>query len=125
MRAPADYGRETKPPWKANLIHCAAQWADVSKDSVDCVDCPLEYSVTEVDQCFELDAKQRTADALSQCLRDVVGVNIDGWVPIEEYDDAVHRAATVKSQMLKAAETDKERREVEENWPLGDHYRTI
>ena len=109
---------------KANLIQCAAQWADVSsKDSPHCIKCPLNYSLSEVDQCLELDAKQRAADISSQRLRDLVGVNIDGWVPTEEYDDAVLRAATVKSQMLAAAETDEERRVVEENWPFGDHDR--
>src|SRR5208282_3909650 len=75
---------------KANLIQCAAQWADISsKDLPHCIKGPLNYSPSEVDQCLQLDAKQRDAESSSQRLRDFIGVNIDGWVPIEEYDDAV------------------------------------
>lgn len=110
---------------KANLIRCAAQWAEVStKHSTDCVGCPLSYPVAEITQCLELDAKQIAADSRSQRLRDFVGVNIDGWVPLEEYEDAVQRAASLKSQMMAAAETDRERREVEENWPFDDNVET-
>ena len=70
---------------------------------------------------LELDAKQNAADALSQRLRELVGVNIDGWVSQEGYEDAVGSAATIKAQMLAATETDEEKREVEENWPFHDH----
>jgi hypothetical protein len=85
----------------------------------------LRYSAAEADLCLELDAKQKSADVSSQRLRDLVGVNVDGWVPSEEYEDAVHRAAAVKSQMLTAAETDRERREIGENWPFDDNDRTM
>jgi hypothetical protein len=101
---------------KANLIQCAALWDEVSsKDSPDCVNCPLSYSLVEVDQCLELDTKQGAADTSSQRLRGLVGGNINGWVPLGEYDDAVHRAASVKAQMLAATETYIERKEIEEN----------
>src|SRR4051812_42129305 len=107
---------------KADLIRCAAQWANVSsRCSSDCLECPLSYSLTEVEQWLELDAKQNAADALSQRLRELVGVNIDGWVSQEGYEDAVGSAATIKAQMLAATETDEEKREVEENWPFHDH----
>ncbi len=107
---------------KANLIRCAAQWADVSsKSSPDCVECPLNYPHAEAEQCLELDTRQSAADASSQRLRDLVGVNIDGWVPLEGYEEALEKAATIKAQMLASAETREERREVEENWPFLDH----
>jgi hypothetical protein len=107
---------------KADLIRCIARWADVSsRGSPDCLECPLSYSLAEVEQCLELDAKQNAADANSQRLHELVGVNIDGWVSQEGYEDAVKSAATIKAQMLAAAETDEEKREVEENWPFHDH----
>lgn len=56
-----------------------------------------------------------------QTLRDCFTTNIDGWVSSELYEQAKARAEDVKQQMIDAADTDEERKEIEENWPFQDH----
>lgn len=107
---------------KANLIRVNEQWEDVCHTkSPECTECPLNYTETETKRVLELDEKQKAATDSSQRLRDIVGVNIDGWVPLETFDNAISRAASVRAQMLETAETDEEKKEIEQNWPFDDY----
>jgi hypothetical protein len=42
-------------------------------------------------------------------------------VSSELYEQAKARAQDVRQQMMDAADTDEERKEIEENWPFQDH----
>jgi len=56
-----------------------------------------------------------------QTLRDCFNINIDGWVPSDLYDLAKARADNVLEQILEAVDTNKVKKEVEENWPFQNH----
>ncbi len=79
------------------------------------------YSPTEAEECLDRDAKQKDADDQMQQVRDSIGINIEGWVPTEEFDSAQEKAKLRKSEMVEAAETEEERREFDEHWPFQDH----
>ncbi|KAL9105601.1 MAG: hypothetical protein Q9227_009259 [Pyrenula ochraceoflavens] len=101
---------------KANLARAMQRWEHLhSKICAGCTECPLKYSEKESKHILELDEQQKSAAESSQRLRDIVGVNIDGWVPLESFDDVVNKAAFVRAQMLEAADTEKERKDIDQN----------
>ncbi|OJD22272.1 hypothetical protein ACJ73_06381 [Blastomyces percursus] len=106
---------------KAELVHASTYWPGIATSAMKQAVFPANYSEVQVAECLDIDAKQKNADAQMQQLRDFFGVNIDGWVPAELYDQARDKERNIKHQMLEAVETDKERRELEENWPFQDH----
>lgn len=106
---------------KAEIIHASTHWRDIATSAMKEVGFPVEYPDADITDCLDIDAKQKNADAQMQRLRDFIGVNIDGWVPMECYEEAREKERYIKQQMLDAAETEDERREVSEHWPFQDH----
>jgi hypothetical protein len=82
---------------------------------------PVKYSESEVAACLDIDAKKKDADAQMQRIHDFIGVNIDGWVPTEGYEHTMEKEQYIKQQMLDAADTEEERKQIEEEWPFQDH----
>ncbi len=56
-----------------------------------------------------------------QKYRDVIGMNIDGVVLPDEFEDAQKRASEIKAGLMKHAENEEERRQFDELWPYQDH----
>ncbi|KAL9621737.1 MAG: hypothetical protein Q9160_003855 [Pyrenula sp. 1 TL-2023] len=107
---------------KANLIRVMNQWKGIGRTkSSEQTDRPLNYTEPEMKRVLDLDEQQKAAADSAQRLRDIVGVNIDGWVPLEDFDNAVENAASVRAQMLQAADTSTERERIEQHWPLDDY----
>ncbi|KAF2761050.1 phosphotransferase family protein [Pseudovirgaria hyperparasitica] len=106
---------------KAELVHASAYWSDIANSATKGAGFPAKYSEAEATDCLDIDTKQKNADAQMQKLRDFIGVNIDGWVPNESYNEAKEKEQYIKHEMLDAAETDDERRELDEHWPFQDH----
>ncbi|KAH7381590.1 hypothetical protein BKA66DRAFT_419176, partial [Pyrenochaeta sp. MPI-SDFR-AT-0127] len=106
---------------KAELVHASTYWPDIATSVIKRAEFPAKYSEVEATECLDIDAKQKNVDAQMQRLRDFIGVNIDGWVPIESYAEAREKEQYIKHQMLEAAETEDEKRELDEHWPFQDH----
>jgi hypothetical protein len=53
-------------------------------------------------------------------MQDVLGINILGWVPNNEYETAKEKAREIKAKMLNAAETDKDRIGIQNHFPFDD-----
>ncbi|KAF2856195.1 hypothetical protein T440DRAFT_485328 [Plenodomus tracheiphilus IPT5] len=87
---------------KAELVQTSTYWPDIATSAMKESKFPVKYP----------DADQ---------LRDFIGVNIDGWVPTESYQEAREKERYIKQQMLEAAETEDERKELDEHWPFQDH----
>ncbi|KAM5496027.1 hypothetical protein McaMca56_005058 [Microsporum canis] len=49
------------------------------------------------------------------------GLNDDGWVRTEAYDDAVKKSMELKQVLLDGSDTLEEERCVQEQWPFQDH----
>jgi len=68
-----------------------------------------------------LQSEGMAADSKIQAVRDFIGVNVDGWIPNGLYEDAVAKEKHIREKMMDAAETEDERKDIEENWPFQDH----
>ena len=106
---------------KAELVQISTYWPDIATSAMKETNFPVKYPDADVTNCLNIDAKQKIADAQMQQLRDFIGVNIDGWVPTESYEEAREKERYIKQQMLEAAETEDERKELDEHWPFQDH----
>lgn len=113
-------------PWEgdntslqAQLIKTLEHWADFDEDGLPPP--PIGYSETDITSCLDRDSKQKSADAQMEQIRGFIGVNIDGWVPLDTFDTAKEKSNILKNEMLQSAENEDERRDFLENWPLQDH----
>lgn len=78
----------------------------------------------EIRNCLETDTEQKDADEKMQHVRDFIGINIEGWVSNEEFEDAKERVRIITIEMIDEAESDEERKKIEELWPFQDHEAT-
>lgn len=112
-------------PWEgdntslqAELIYTLEQWSEIVPEGDKP---PVQYSAEEIKECLERYAKQKVADDQIQKMRDFVGVNIEGWLPNDGFDEAKEKAEYIKNEMSGEAETEEERKELLEHWPFQDH----
>ncbi|KAL6705518.1 hypothetical protein ACN47E_006635 [Coniothyrium glycines] len=106
---------------KAELVQTSTYWPSIATSAMKETNFPVKYPDQDITNCLDIDAKQKIADAQMQQLRDFIGVNIDGWVPTHSYEEARAKERYIKQQMLEAAETEDERKELNEHWPFQDH----
>lgn len=111
-------------PWEgdntslmAELIYTLEQWSDIASETAT----PVQYSPDEMKECLDRYAKQKDADMQMEQVRDFIGVNIEGWVPNDTFEEAKEKARHIKDEMLGEAETEEERTELLEHWPFQDH----
>ncbi|KAF7506025.1 hypothetical protein GJ744_012272 [Endocarpon pusillum] len=104
---------------KAHLIPIITTWPKVCRK--DAPDCPVHYSEEEIKECLRRHEKQLEIDQGMQGMRNFVGVNPEGWVDNDEYEEAKKKAADIKAQWIAEAESEFERKDIEENFPLQDH----
>ncbi|EFR01039.1 serine/threonine protein kinase [Nannizzia gypsea CBS 118893] len=106
---------------KATLINMASYWPGIASADMKDTQYPLQYSPEEAKKCLDIDAEQKTANSQMQNIRDAVGINVDGWVPNEMYEEATERMANIKAHMLEISETEEDREDLLQNWPFQDH----
>ncbi|KAH9882972.1 hypothetical protein J1614_000338 [Plenodomus biglobosus] len=106
---------------KAELIQASAYWPDIATLAMKQAEFPVKYSESEVTECLAIDEKQKQADGQMQRMRDFIGVNIDGWLPMHVYEEAREKERYIKEQMMDAADMEEKRRELQELWPFQDH----
>ncbi len=119
---------KARSPWegdntslKAQLISTVANWPKIRSTKLPELDCPISYSEQEVEVCLAMNAKQKYADRTVGALREFVGANIDGWVRNDEYPAMKESADGIKAQMIADAESDVDRKDIEDKWPFQDH----
>lgn len=113
-------------PLKADLIRLTQRWSDVVERSellfaTTSPPCPISFSEEEVEAYPKFEELQEEADAELDNLRGSIGINIDGWTPVERYEDAMAQAAYIKEKAIEYAESDFEREMTKAHWPLDDH----
>lgn len=104
---------------KAQLITTMKQWPILGSTTGE--QPPLSYSEEEIAECLDRDSKQKTIDDQMQELRDAIGIHIDGLTAVDEFGLAQERAALIKAELVRAAESEGERDKVEKQWPFQDH----
>lgn len=107
---------------KADLVQAMKVWPELTSDKEGTVpSCPFTYSPKEVEECLHLDSEQKDTNTNVEIARRRIGINIEGWVPLDRYDEAKELDQKFKSEVLEAADTDLERDEIQNHWPFDDH----
>lgn len=65
--------------------------------------------------------KKDKVDGQAQGLRDIMSINIEGWVPLELYENAVAAEKEVRTMIRGDCENDEDRKLFDEQWPYQDH----
>ena len=82
--------------------------------------CPVEFDAEDVRETRKLNEVQARADGFFEMWQNMVGVGEDGWVPTEDYEDAVAFFKKKKEEALADAKSAEERAEIMGHWPWGD-----
>lgn len=102
---------------KADLVDLSRKWAEISGD-ID--GCPVSFTDEEARECFRLKSAQDEADEQLRECQDIIGVGSEGWISMASYEKAKAREKKFKRETFEAAETEEERRRLEENWIFDD-----
>lgn len=113
---------------KADLIKLSQNWSEMitgttsssSNDAKQPPSCPIQFSEDEIKQSLHIHSEQIDSDQKLQACKDAIGMGSEGWVPIEEYEDALQRTRLVKAGILEAAEEEEDRRMIEKHWMFDD-----
>ena len=105
---------------RARLMRTTAAWSALaSGKSIE--QCPVSYAEEDVKQCMDLEAKEKKVDDAMVIMRKFFGCTADGHVSHEDYEDAKAKIAMLKKTAMEDADTEEERRDIDENWPFQDH----
>ena len=69
---------------------------------------------------MKLDVVHKRADDFYEAFRNTLGIGLDTWVPLADYDEAKARAEYFKKDALASAETEEELAEIATHWLLDD-----
>ncbi|KAL4911212.1 hypothetical protein BDW74DRAFT_164783 [Aspergillus multicolor] len=83
---------------KSNLITLSQKWTDITGNGGNAPPCPLVYSDSEINECLRLEQAQSDAD------------------DHELFEEVKVRERALRREALGAAETEEERKIIEENW---------
>ncbi|RMY97077.1 hypothetical protein D0862_08241 [Hortaea werneckii] len=111
-------------PLKALLVMLVKNWSELTKGGIDgeqkTAPCPISFQQQDADETMEKMLEQEDIDNKMGIVRDAIGINTDGWVSYERYDDAVAAAKHIKAEALGYAENELEREMIEQHWPFDD-----
>lgn len=111
---------------RAELIRLMQNWPiiaqtlDADPRASACLVAPVHYAEDVIRETLELDARQKEADTAMEEMRDVLGVDILGWVSNDDYDATKAMALDIKAKMLEAAETPEDVIGVQDHFPFDD-----
>ena len=115
-------------PWEgdntslqAQLIRTLANWDEIVESPKDTPPPRLSFGPEEKDECLERAAKQDSTHVLMRDMRNFIGIDIDGWVPSQEFEAAQKAVRLVKLDMTNEAETEDDLREIDALFPFQDH----
>jgi hypothetical protein len=114
-------------PWEgdsitleAELIGAIAHWQEVLR--FGCRRCdvpPIQYSKESAASIMQLYREQQEMDVVMHDLREMLDVDVYGWVPNEAYAETRELARTIKEQIVDGAEADEKER-IRDNFPFDD-----
>jgi hypothetical protein len=102
---------------KVALIQATKDWKTLTEGGPPC---PVVFDPDDVYETMKLNAEQKEADESLEACRDVIGFGPEGWVPAEQYEEAMARSKKLKEDGLAAAESVAERAQIAAHWPLDD-----
>ncbi|EUC48494.1 hypothetical protein COCMIDRAFT_87131 [Bipolaris oryzae ATCC 44560] len=110
---------------KNDLVYLTKKWDKVVASKSNTGDetshlCPIAFSEDEVAECLRLNDAQLEADKSLRNYRDFIGIGIEGWVPVEQYDEIKQREQEFKADVLEAADAEGEGEKIREHWIFDD-----
>lgn len=104
---------------KGALIRMAQYWPHLETNGLPC---PVHFTDEELNGFFEQEQQWFELNAVVNLWREQIGgVNDDGWVSNEEYENAVRKVAELKESLIELGEGDQEEIGLlEKGWPFRD-----
>ncbi|KAJ6480871.1 protein kinase subdomain-containing protein PKL CAK Fmp29 [Mycena sanguinolenta] len=99
---------------KIDLIDAMEDWEALAGESTPC---PIVFDPVDVRETRELQKIQTEPD------EDLVAIQsmlLDGWVPVEYYEEIMAQSKKAKEAALVEAESEEERAVIEAHWPFDD-----
>ncbi|PSR75399.1 hypothetical protein PHLCEN_2v9157 [Hermanssonia centrifuga] len=102
---------------KLALIQATERWKALTGGGVPC---PVEFDAEDVRETRKLNEVQARADRFFEMWQNMVGLGEEGWVPTEDYEDAVAFFKKSKEEGLADCKSAEERAEIMGHWPWDD-----
>ena len=84
------------------------------------VPCPVAFDAQDLGETTALNEELSTAERGFDILQSMCGIGEEGWVLVEDYEDAVEFLKEIKEEALAEAESEEERGEIMTRWPWDD-----
>ena len=81
---------------------------------------PVKYPDTVVEEIFALDERQKEAYSHLETMRDMLGVDIQGWVPNDQYEFTMENVRRVKAALADSCEGKDDVIALMEHFPFDD-----
>ncbi|KAF9000330.1 protein kinase subdomain-containing protein PKL CAK Fmp29 [Cyathus striatus] len=104
--------------WEAeplSLIDAMEKWEKLTQGGAPC-----PFDAEDVRETKKMDAKQTEMDELMEMIQNIIGVSQEGWVPVQNYEEAMVRNKEMKESALARAESEKDRADIATFWPWDD-----
>jgi hypothetical protein len=102
---------------KVALIAATENWDTLTGGGLPC---PIAFDAEDVRKTKKLDKEQRGVDETLEACQNMIPFAPDGWVPVEDYEEAVRCCKQLKTDALAAAESEEERAQIAAHWPFDD-----
>lgn len=104
---------------KGALVRMVGYWPHLPETRG--IECPVKFTDAELDGFVEQEQMWFDLNKLVNYWRDEIGINEDGWVSNDRYEEAVRKTAQLKDSLVEAAEGDEEDiRLLNEGWMFRD-----
>lgn len=81
---------------------------------------PVKYPETVIEEILALDEQQKEAYTDMETMRDMLGVDIQGWVPNELYEFTIKNVRRVKAALADDCEGQDDVIALKEHFPFDD-----
>jgi hypothetical protein len=102
---------------KVALIQATERWDTLTGGGTLC---PIMFDAGDARKTMELNEVQNKADKVFEVWQNMLGLGPEGWVPTQDYKEAVALCKQMKEEALTEAESEEERVEIMMHWPWDD-----
>ncbi|KKK24370.1 hypothetical protein ARAM_000858 [Aspergillus rambellii] len=104
---------------KGALVRMVGYWSHLPDTRG--IECPVKFTDAELDGFTEQEQMWFDLNKLVNYWRDEIGINEDGWVSNDRYEDTVRKTTQLKESLVEAADGDEEDiRLLNEGWMFRD-----
>jgi hypothetical protein len=101
--------------FRSALLDVVEHWGEFSGD----IPCPLKYRTTQVEHWKEEEKEWSDANDSLEAFRQGLGINEEGWIPSEFYEDSFQRNQELRWKITETADAELQK-EMWKAWPFKD-----